>query len=33
LCTEAGAVLEFEPGQVIRDAIVASGVSEQFAAA
>jgi anti-anti-sigma regulatory factor len=32
-CREAGAVFEFEPSQVIRDAIVASGVSEQFAAA
>jgi anti-anti-sigma regulatory factor len=31
-CREAGAVLEFEPSQVIRDAIVASGIAEQFAA-
>jgi anti-anti-sigma factor len=32
-CREAGAVLEFEPSQVIRDMIAASGVSEQFAVA
>ncbi len=32
-CREAGALLEFVPSQVIQDAIVANGVSEQFAAA
>ena len=31
-CRQAGAVLEFEPSQAIRDAIVASGIAEQFAA-
>jgi anti-anti-sigma regulatory factor len=31
-CKEAGAVLEFEPSQVVRDAIIASGIAEQFAA-
>jgi anti-anti-sigma regulatory factor len=31
-CKEAGAVLEFEPSQVIRDAIAASGFARQFAA-